>query len=124
MLSFVVSVLVALIFCELALLLLGQKRYAHQVALAAVTALVLFGLWFWYETPWKLFPGRKVASSLLGFWTVVVPVVVLSALSLGASRFERPVVKHLVVLVVCPIVVYAYPLFALMSVCASGLDCI
>ena len=124
MVSFVVSVLVAVLFSELTLLLFGQKRYAHQLVLASVTALVLLGLWFWYETPWKLFPDRKVAASLLGFWTAAVPVVLLSALSFGASRFKRYVMKHLVILLVCPIVVYAYPLFALMSVCVSGLDCI
>jgi len=124
MVSFVALVLVAVLFCEFTLLLLGQKRYAHQAVLASVTALVLLGLWFWYETPWELFPDRKVAASFLGFWTAAVPVVLFSALSFGASKFKRQVLKHLVILLICPIVVYAYPLFALMSVCASGLDCI
>jgi hypothetical protein len=124
MLSLVVWVLIALAFCEAALLLLDQKRYALQAVLAAVTVGVLLALWFWFETPWRLFPERKVTTSLLGFWTVAVPVVVLSALSFGASKVTRPFFKHLVILLICPIVVYAYPLFALMSVCASGLDCV
>ena len=124
MLGLVVSVLIALVFSEAALLLLEQKRYALQAVLAALTVGVMLALWFWFETPWTLFPERKIAVSLLGFWTVAVPIVVLSALSFGASKLTSPVFKHLVILLIGPIVVYAYPLFALLSVCASGLACI
>jgi hypothetical protein len=124
MLSIVVWISLAVIFCEAALLLFEQRRYALQLLLATVTAGIDLALWFWIETPWTLFPESKTTASLLGLWMVTVLVVVLSGLSFGASRLKSPVLKHLVILLICPIVMYAYPWFVLMSVCASGLDCI
>jgi hypothetical protein len=124
MLSLVVYVLIALIYCEVALLFFEQKRYARQGILAAVTVCVLFALWSWFETPWQVFPDRRMASSLLGLWTVAIPVAVLSVLALGASKLRRPSLRHLAVFLLCPIIVYLYPWFALISVCVSGLDCI
>lgn len=124
MLDFLMYALLAIFFCEVALLLFLQRRYRAQAVTAVFTVCLLFALWVKVETPWQVFPDRKVASLLLGLWTVAAPVAVLSVLSLGLSKLHQPIWRHLVVFLLGPAVTYFYPWLVLWSVCASGLDCI
>lgn len=124
MFEFLIYALVAIVFCEVALLFFAEKRYAVQAVMAIATVCLLFALWIWVETPWQIFSERKAASSLLGIWIVAAPVAVLSVLALCLSKLRQPIWRHLGVLVLGPGVVYVYPWFVLSSVCASGLDCV
>ena len=128
--AFILFVL-AVLFCQGSVLLLSDQRYAAQAAAAIGVACVLFvcsfGLYefaFESEELLQAYPHRKAASVLLRLWTATVPTVVLSVLAFGFSRLRRALWGHLGVLFASAAVVYVYPLFLLISVCASGLDCI
>ena len=120
----VLILVLAIAFCEASVLLLGDRRYAAQPVIALVVACALFVSWLVLENPWQVFPDKKFASVLLGVWIATVPVAVLSVLAFGFSRICHAFWRHLGVLLASGGVVYLYPWFALLSVCASGLDCI
>jgi hypothetical protein len=124
MLFFLALLLAAIVFSEASLLLLSDERFAAQSILALGTVCVLFLSWFLVEDPWHVVPDRKITTVLLGLWTVSGPVIVLSVLSFAFSRLRHPLWRHLGVLLASVAVVYLYPMFALLSVCASGIDCI
>jgi cellulose synthase/poly-beta-1,6-N-acetylglucosamine synthase-like glycosyltransferase len=121
---FFLALLAAIVFCEASLLLLSDGRFTAQSILALSTVCVLFLSWFLVEDPWHVVPDKKVTTVLLGLWTVSVPVIVLSVLSFGFSRLRHPLWRHLGVLLASVAVVCFYPMFALLSVCASDIDCL
>ena len=124
MLTVSIYFLIAIVFCQSSVLLLRDERFAAQSVIALGVACVLFVFWFLLENPWQDFPDRNVASVLLGLWIVTVPIAVLSVLSFGFSRLRHAFWRHLGVRLGSAAVVYLYPWFVLLSVCASGLDCI
>jgi len=120
------ALLIAIVFCEGAVLLLIKRRYAALGLCALATVCLLFALWVWSEAPWqwRVSPERDVAPYLLGLWLVAVPVAALSASSFALARLRRPLWRHMGALVVSVAAVSFYPFFALYSVCATGLDCL
>ena len=124
MLSVSIYLLIAIVFCEGSVLLLRDRLFAAQAVVALSAVCVLFVSWFFLENPWQVLPERKVAITLLGLWIVAIPIAVLSILSFGFSKLRHAFWRHLGVLLSSAAIAYIYPWFVLLSICASGLDCI
>ena len=110
--------------CEGAMWLFVRERYVTQAVLALLLAALLSAAWLWVESPSFAFEQRPFASTAVVAWMVAVPVALLSIVSLALVKLSRAGWRHFGVVIFCAVLVGVYPLFVLLSVCWSGIDCI
>jgi len=67
---------------------------------------------------------RPIAYFLVYAWTMAVPLAVLSAGAYLLSKTDAAVWRHIGLLALSVAVIAVLPIFALWSICASGVDCI
>ena len=113
----------ALVYLEGAVYFGARKR--SFVALWAVGAIGVFLLLlYWSSDPSYARETRPFAFFIVMLWIVAVPVMVLSAVSLLLNRVRRLAMQQVLIVGTAAVAVFFWPLFALYSVCASGLDCL
>ena len=114
----------ALVFVEVAAYF-GSRR---SLRLLVFTGVVVFGLlaildYATQPTSYAM-QTRPIAYFLVVVWTVAVPLTVLSVGAYLLGKLKPAVWRHLGLCALSVAVIVALPIFALWSICASGVDCI
>jgi hypothetical protein len=115
--------LLGLFYSEGALYFVSRRPRLLALWILGTIGFLLY-IEYWSSGPSYAREARPVLSFFVMLWIVSVPVGILSAASLLIRRARRRAVQQMLVLVAVTLVVFFWPLFALHSVCASGLDCL
>jgi hypothetical protein len=116
--------LAVLVFVELSAYCASRKSFRLQFSVGAVAFVLFVILQYAIQGTSYAMQTRPFAYFLVVAWVTATPLV---ALSLGAAllvKLRAPVWRQLGLAVLSLGVTAAYPIFALWSICTSGVDCV
>ena len=114
----------ALIYAEAVAFCAAQRWRLAQLSIGLVTFSGLVILQYATQPSSYALQTRPFAYFLVIIWVTFVPVAVLSVGAHLLGRADAPILRHVGLAALAVTVIAALPLFALWSLCASGLDCV
>ena len=114
----------ALLYAEFSAYWAARRLVRPRLVVAALLFVVLLVLQYWTQPTSYATQTRPLAYFFVVVWVTLVPLV---ALSIGAhllARVSHAAIRQVGLFVLAGGVIAALPVFALWSICASGVDCI
>lgn len=114
---------VAILYSEVAAYLAARRLAILALwASGAIGAIVL--LQYWAVDPSFERQSRTVLFFGVTLWNAAIPVIILTAALLFIVRMRNLVSRQLLIIALAGLAVFFWPVFALISWCASDLYCV
>ena len=114
----------ALVYAEVAVYCVAHKHRVIHAAVAAIVLIAALVLDYTYTPVSWAQENKPVSYFLVNVWLFAAPLVAMSAASLLVAKLDRAIGRHMVIVLLAAALTLVWPIFALYSVCASGVDCI
>jgi hypothetical protein len=126
MLSVLILFVATIVFAEASVLLFRKQMLIAQLYFAVGVAALHLLFSFLLSSPWQA--QAHIESDIrllaLNLWSASAPIILVSLLAFMLSKVDMAVLRHVILIFFCIAIVFAYPWFLLLSICASGLDCV
>ena len=116
--------LAALSFVEVSAFCAARKFFRFQLLIGAAAFVSCVVLFYATDPPSYAKLTRPFAYFLVVVWVTAIPLVALSAGATLLVKVRATVWRQLGLTALSVGVIAALPFFALMSICASGVDCV
>jgi hypothetical protein len=114
----------ALVFVEVAAYF-GSRRFLRLLVFTGIVVFALLAVLDYVTQPTSYaMQTRPIAYFFVVAWTVAVPLTVLSVGAYLLGKLRPKVWRHVGLCLLSVGVIAALPIFALWSICASGVDCV
>ena len=115
--------LVAVGVAETMLYLKNRRGRRAVIVTAAIMFLVLFALSMTQGSSWAL-ENHLLKLISVNAISLVVPIALLTAAIFAIGRFRSTLAQHAILAGAVAVAMFFFPLWGLMVVCGSGLDCL
>lgn len=116
--------IVALAYAQFALFCSRRRLVKWLIFVAVAVVIGLMVLEDRTAGPSGAKENWPIATLLVGIWVMTVPVAILSGGALAISRLTKELWRQVSLIFLVLLTMFFWPIFALFSVCASGIDCL
>jgi len=116
--------LATLLFVEVSAYCAARKFFRLQFSIGAVAFVVLLVFQYATQPMSYAMQMRPYAYFFVLAWVAAVPLVVLSLGAALLAKIGSSAWRQVGLTILSLVVIIALPIFALFSICASGVDCI